>query len=100
MRYTEEGVPVTSFSVATSETWTKGGEKHQKTVWWKVQAWDKLAELANTYLAKGNAVLVQGRMTAGEDGSPKIWKDKDGNPHASYELKADVIRLQGKKEEE
>lgn len=99
MRYTQDGMPVTTFSVATSEVWKKDGEKHEKTVWWKVSCWGPTADVANNYLNKGDAVLVQGKIQADEKGNPRIWFDDDKNPHASFELRADVIRLQGSKKD-
>ena len=37
MRYTPNGRPVTSFSVATSRTWTSSeGERHEETEWFNV----------------------------------------------------------------
>ncbi len=39
MRYTPSGRPVTSFSVATSRTWTSAeGERREETEWFNVVA--------------------------------------------------------------
>ncbi len=44
MRYTPSGVPVTSFSLATSKKWTGAdGQPQEQTVWWRVQCWQKSA---------------------------------------------------------
>ena len=45
MRYTPNGNPVTSFSVATNRRYTTGeGEQRDETEWFNVSAWNKLAE--------------------------------------------------------
>ena len=45
MRYTPQGTPVTSLSVATSRRWTDAnGQPQERTVWWRVSAWNRLAE--------------------------------------------------------
>jgi single-strand DNA-binding protein len=55
MRYTPDGTPVTSFSVATDRRWTDAsGQQQERTVWFRVTAWRRLAETCNQYLRKGD----------------------------------------------
>ena len=90
MRYTPTGVPVTSFSMATTRKWTNAnGEPQEKTTWFRVTCWRKLAESAAQYLKKGQAVLVEGEIDA------SAWTDKEGNPRASLELNALTWRFVG-----
>ena len=98
MRYTADGTPVTSFSVATSERWSdrNTGERRERTTWWRVSAWRKQAEICNEYLSKGRQVLVEGTMAVDtETGGPRIWTGQDGQPRASYELTAQTVRFIG-----
>jgi single-strand DNA-binding protein len=89
MRYTPNGLPVTSFRMAVSRNWTgQDGQRQEKTVWFRVTAWRKLAETASQYLTKGSKVLVVGEM---ED--PNAYIDKDGKPRASLEVTASTIRF-------
>jgi len=100
MRYTQDGTPVTSFSVATKEVWTEreSGEKRERTIWWRVSAWRKQAEICNQYLAKGRLVLVEGTIAADANtGGPRIWTGQDGTARASYELTAQIVRFLGGK---
>jgi single-strand DNA-binding protein len=91
MRYTPSGVPVTSFSVATSRRWTgQDGQPQEKTVWFRVTAWRRDAELASQYLTKGRQVMVIGEME-----EPSTWTDRDGNSRASLEMTARNIRFLG-----
>ncbi len=90
MRYTPSGVPVTSFSLATTRKWTNAnGEQQEKTTWFRVTCWRKLAELTAQYLQKGRLALVEGDVDA------SAWTDKEGNARASLELTATNIRFLG-----
>ena len=45
LRYTPNGVPVTSFSVAVNRRWTSSdGTPGEETTWFRVSAWRKLGE--------------------------------------------------------
>lgn len=94
MRYTQDGTPVATFSMATSERWKDAnGEQQERTTWWKVTAWRRQAETAHKYLVKGSKVLVEGTMIVGDDGGPKVWTDREGKARASLEIKANVIKF-------
>ncbi len=63
MRYTQDGTPVTSFRIATNRHWSsQDGTMQEKTVWFSVSAWRRLAETCDQYLTKGQRVLVVGEM--------------------------------------
>ena len=97
MRYTPEGTPVTSFSVATNRKWTRpDGTQGEETIWWRVSAWRKLAETCNQYLSKGRLVYVEGQMRPDKDtGGPRVWTGNDGTPRASYEITAFTVKFLG-----
>ncbi len=88
MRYTPSGTPVTSFSVAVNRKWNgKDGEQQEKTTWFRVTAWRKLAENCTQYLHKGSLVLVEGDIDV------SAWTGQDGQPRASLELTARSVRF-------
>lgn len=90
LRYTSEGAPVVSLSVATDEQWKdKNGEKQQKTEWHRVVAWNKLAELCAEYLAKGRQVYVEGKLQT------RQWEDKEGNKKITTEIVASSVVFLG-----
>ena len=63
MRYTPAGVPVASFSMATSESWRdQDGNTQERTEWHNIVAWRKLAEICSEYLKKGKKVYIEGRI--------------------------------------
>lgn len=54
---------VARFSVAETKTWKKeNGEQESRTVWHKLQAWNKMAEICNKNLKKGMKVMVTGEL--------------------------------------
>lgn len=95
MRYTPSGQAVTSFSVATSRQYNNSqGQQVKETIWFRVSAWGKTAEICNQYLKKGSKVLIEGRLTPDiNTGGPRIWNRQDGTPGASFEVSAATVRF-------
>jgi single-strand DNA-binding protein len=90
MRYTPSGRPVTTFSVATTRSWTSAdGDRHEETEWFNVVAWGSLAEICNQYLHKGQQVYVEGRLQT------RRWEDNEGNKHFTTELVAKEMIMLG-----
>lgn len=87
VRYTAAGVAVTSFTVATTESWTKDGKKEEKTEWHRIVAWDKLGEICGQYLAKGSKVYIEGKIQT------RAWDDKDGNKRYTTEIVARDMKM-------
>lgn len=95
LRYTSDGTPVCSFSVATDKKWTdQAGKEHDKTVWFRVSAWRRLAETCNQYLSKGRMVLVEGELS-----EPKPYQGRDGEYRASLDVQARTVKFLGGKRE-
>ena len=66
MRYTAQGVAMTTFSIATNRVYTDaGGERQEETQWFTVVTWRQLAEQCNQYLTKGRPVPVMHRQGGG-----------------------------------
>ena len=97
LRYTPQGTPVANFSVATNERWTdQQSQQQERTTWFRVTAWRRLAETCAQYLTKGRQVLVEGRLNPdAETGGPRVWTGNDGVPRASYELTALTVKFLG-----
>jgi len=89
MRYTPSGTPVTSFNVAVNRSWTgQDGQRQDKTTWFRISAWQRLAETCNQFLTKGQRVLVVGEVE-----EPSTWTDREGNTRASLEVRARTVRF-------
>ncbi|HEY9122594.1 MAG TPA: single-stranded DNA-binding protein [Brevefilum sp.] len=95
MRFTPSGQAVTSFSVATSRSYTtNAGQKVDETTWFRISVWGSQAEACNQYLSKGRPVLVVGRLRPDpETGNPRVFTRNDGTPGASYEINALQVKF-------
>ena len=70
-RYTKNGRPVASFSIATNESWKQqDGKAIEHTEWHSIIAWDKLADFAKEFLYKGQLVSIEGSLRT------RAWDDK------------------------
>ncbi len=96
MRYTPSGRPVTSFSVATTRSWTSSeGERREETEWFNVVAWGNLAEICKQHLSKDQQVYIEGRLQT------RGWEDEDHKKHYRTELVAnEMIVLGGRRKME
>jgi len=89
MRYTADGTPVTSFSVATDRRWVDASGQQQKhTVWFRVTAWKRQAETCNQFLTKGQLVMVEGELS-----DPKPYQSRDGEWRASLDVRAWTVKF-------
>lgn len=59
----DSGKKLAKFSLATNETYKNAkGEKITDTQWHSVVAWNKTAEIIESYLDKGSEVLIEGKL--------------------------------------
>ena len=87
MRYTPSGNPVTSFSVATTHRYTTQGGQREETQWFRVSAWNRLAETCNQYVVKGMKVYVDGRLNVRE------YVGQDGQTRTSVDVNAFDVKF-------
>lgn len=92
LKYTPEGKAVATVSVAVDDGY---GDK-KSTIWFRVTAWEKLADVLNNYAVKGQEILFEGKLQHDENGSPRVFTRKDGSAGASFELTASQIDLGAK----
>jgi single-strand DNA-binding protein len=93
MRFTAQGTSVTTFRVASGRGWTStDGEKHEETEWFRIVAWNKLAEICNNWLGKGDRVYIEGRLQT------RHWQDQNGQERSTTEVIAqDLIILESRR---
>ena len=91
LRYTPQGTPVCTFSLATNERRkdAQGGEPKDLTTWFRVTLWGRQAETAAQYLQKGRAVYVEGRLRI------KEYTGNEGGPRYSLEVNATDLQFIG-----
>ena len=84
MHFFEGGNSIGRFPVATNETYTnrQTGERVTTTEWHNVVVRNKLAEICEKYLSKGDKVYVEGRIKT------RQWDDQSGNKRYSTEIHA------------
>jgi single-strand DNA-binding protein len=86
LRFTASGSPITTFSVACSRIFTNGeGKKQEETEWFTVVVWNKLAEICNQFLLKGQKVYAEGRL------HNRSWEGTDGQKHTRTEIIASHV---------
>ncbi|RLE12526.1 single-stranded DNA-binding protein [Candidatus Aerophobetes bacterium] len=71
LRYTPDGTPVVSFTLAVNRSFTNQ-EGERETDFIPVVVWRKQAERCSEYLTKGSQVAVDGRLQI------RSYEDKDG----------------------
>lgn len=92
IRTLESGVKVASFTIATTETYRKDGEKVDQTEWHNIVAWRGLAEVIEKYLKKGHLVYIEGRIKTRS-------YEKDGQKKYITEIFADAMQMLNTKKE-
>ena len=96
LKYTPSGVPVINVNMATSESWTKDGEKKSKTEWHKLVFWRKVAEIVGQYAKKGSTLYIEGKLQT------RSW-EKEGEKRYTTEVVVDRMEMiggRGEKKEE
>jgi single-strand DNA-binding protein len=84
MRSLASGKNVTTFTVASNEFIGGGREKAE---YHPVVTWDRLAEIAGTYLGKGQQVAIEGRLQT------RSWDDDRGARHWKTEIVASHVEM-------
>lgn len=95
MHYFEGGNAIGRFPLATNETYTnrQTGEKVTTTEWHNIVVRNKLAEICEKYLTKGDKVYLEGRIKT------RQWEGEDGVKRYTTEIHVvDMTFLTTKKE--
>lgn len=88
LKETPGGVPVTSFRMATSESWKdKDGNLKEHTDWHTVVAWRGLAKVIEKLVTKGTRIYIEGRLQT------RNYEDNDGNRRQVVEILADNMLI-------
>jgi len=76
---------VASFSVAVNRT---NGVGQKQTLWVRVNCWERLAEVATSYVKRGSHVQLTGSWLR-----PSAWVDQNGSPQSSLDMDVDRLIL-------
>ena len=90
VRHLENGAVVTSFPIATSESYKdrNTGERREQTEWHNIVLWRGLAEIAEKFLKKGDQVYIEGKLRT------RSW-EKDGITRYTTEVVGDNMTMLG-----
>jgi len=91
LRTLDGGVSVTSFPLATSETFNKDGQRVEQTEWHNIVMWRGLADLAAKFLQKGKLVYIEGKLRT------RSFEDKEGIKKYTTEVVAENFTMLGRK---
>jgi single-strand DNA-binding protein len=95
-RYLPSGAMNVSFTLAVSRSWTdQSGQRQERTTWFNVTAWRRLAETLDGlaqkgYLKKGKQVFVSASRV-----EARTYQDRNGQWQASLDVEADELQLLG-----
>ncbi len=72
VKYTQGGMPVAKFTLATNDRQKdKDGQWQDHTEWHNIVAFQRTAEVVGQYLKKGRQVYIEGTLRTGS------WEDKE-----------------------
>jgi single-strand DNA-binding protein len=92
LKYGKNGQPVTNLRLAVNRAYTtQNGEKKEEVCFVNVVVWGKQAESCHTYLRKGSAVFVEGRL------QNRSWETEDGQKKSILEVVADRVQFLDKR---
>ena len=91
-KYLVSGVQLSSFSLATSESYKKGEEWETNTEWHNIKCFDKTAKYVSENLDKGETVYLEGKITH------RTWDDDQGNKKYLTEIICNQVKKLTKKE--
>jgi single-strand DNA-binding protein len=74
------GTKIAKVSLATNRTFSdRSGQQQEKTEWHRLTFWDRLADLVEQYVKKGDRLYIEGRLeystTKDENGNDRYWTD-------------------------
>lgn len=94
MNYFEGGNSIGRFPIATNETYTnrQSGEKITNTEWHNIVVRNKLAEICEKYLSKGDKVYCEGRIKT------RQWEQEGQKRYTTEIHVANMTFLSTKKE--
>jgi single-strand DNA-binding protein len=80
VRVTQSGTKVAKVSLATNRVFNdRSGQQQEKTEWHRINFWDRMADIVEQYVHKGDRIYVEGRIeysqTEDDQGHTRYWTD-------------------------
>ena len=91
VRVTPSGVKVAKVSLATNRVFNdRSGQQQEKTEWHRLNFWDRLADIVEQYVHKGDRLYVEGRIEYSQS------EDDKGNVRYYTDIRVlDMVMLGG-----
>jgi single-strand DNA-binding protein len=87
LRYTPSGQAVCHFGMAVNRMYNdRAGQRQKETCFLRITVWGKVGENCASYLKKGRAVFVQGRLQS------RSW-ESEGQKKSSLDVVADDVQF-------
>ena len=93
IRYTQNNMPVASFSIAVNRRFKREGDT-ETADFFNVIAWNKTGEFVGKYFKKGQQIIVSGRI------ENRNWTDQQGVKHYATDVIAEEVDFAGRKAED
>jgi len=81
------GKSVANFSLAINQPFRNKQDRNQRVEWVRCVAWDKLAQIAEKFVAKGAVVFVEGRLQS------RKFEDREGGTKTVTEVVVASLRV-------
>ena len=89
LKSTSSGKSVANFSLAINQPFRDKRDGNQKVEWVRCVAWNKQAQIAEKFVAKGAVVFVEGRLQT------RKFEDREGGTKTVTEVVVASLRVLG-----
>jgi single-strand DNA-binding protein len=88
LKFSEQGKPVCTFSLAVNERWKDpAGAPRERVEWFQIVCFARLAEVCGEYLNKGRHIYLEGRLQT------RKWKGPEGEKRTAIEVVANQMQI-------
>jgi single-strand DNA-binding protein len=89
----DNGTKIARFSLATTETVKRDGQKHEYTEWHTIVAWRGMADIVEKIIHKGTLVYLEGKLKS------RSWEDENKVRRSVVEIELEILNNLSKKTE-
>jgi single-strand DNA-binding protein len=88
LRFSPQGKPVGTFSLAVNERWKDAeGSPRERVEWFQIVCFGRLAEVCGQYLDRGRHVYIEGRLQT------RKWAGREGEKRTTIEVVANQMQI-------
>ena len=88
VRFSQQGKPVGTFSLAVNERWKDTeGARRERVEWFQIVCFGRLAEVCGQWLVKGRHVYIEGRLQT------RKWAGREGEKRTTIEIVANQMQI-------